>query len=316
MAGAPFNSLLQRTRLRFLNREAKAIVDREGRIVVYLAGRPKDDKTWDANSAEASQALKTAREVCEKDYREDQVKHPRGCYPIMHAGYSHGGGPKASASNSQTWGTTDLQADALRCLTTCRAFKRIAGFASSAFRMAAPRLFAHYVQVLKDIREDRPYLKRPFANSVFPTATFNLGPRAVTLPHRDAANVPYGWCAVTALGDYNPKLGGHIYLWELKMVVEFPPGSTILIPSAVITHGNTPIQEGETRQSFTQYCAGSLMRWHLFGLRSAATLARQDPKLKEKIESNAPERWAQCLGYFSKLDELPADHAAAAAASA
>ncbi|KAI0065025.1 hypothetical protein BV25DRAFT_1799945, partial [Artomyces pyxidatus] len=282
------------------------IVDREGRIVVYLAGRPRGDSSWDSNASEASQALGAAATACKNDYRPSQLKHTRGSYPVMHSGYTWGGGPTAPHNVSRK---TEIQAEAVRSLTTSRSFTRIAGFASTgAFQMAAPRLFTRYDTVLREIRKGRPDLKRPFANSVFPTATFNLGPQAVTLPHRDPANVPYGWCAITALGNFDPKLGGHLYLWELKMVVEFPPGSTILIPSAVITHGNTPIQKWETRQSFTQYFAGALMRWHTYGFRTAASLEAEDPGLKKRLDVEAASRWKLALGYLSKLDELPALH--------
>jgi hypothetical protein len=68
-------------------------------------------------------------------------------------------------------------------------------------------------------------------------------------------------CAVTALGDYNYKLGGHLVLWECKLVLEFPPGATVLLPSACISHSNIPIQANESRYSFTQYSAGSLFRF-------------------------------------------------------
>ncbi|KAJ3886728.1 hypothetical protein GG344DRAFT_69418 [Lentinula edodes] len=41
--------------------------------------------------------------------------------------------------------------------------------------------------------------------------------------------------------------GGHLVLWDLGLVIRFPPGSTILFPSSLITHSTIPIQEGETR---------------------------------------------------------------------
>jgi hypothetical protein len=44
-------------------------------------------------------------------------------------------------------------------------------------------------------------------------------------------------------------------------VIEFPPGCTILIPSACISHSNTGVTEGERRYSFTQYTAGAIFRW-------------------------------------------------------
>jgi hypothetical protein len=79
--------------------------------------------------------------------------------------------------------------------------------------------------------------------------------------HKDQGNLPFGLCAVTPFGSFDPDKGGHIILWELKLIIRFPPGSTVLIPSAIITHGNLPIQHNEERSSFTQYAAGSLFRW-------------------------------------------------------
>jgi hypothetical protein len=104
-------------------------------------------------------------------------------------------------------------------------------------------------------------LQRPFLCSVFPAATFNLGPRTACIPHMDHANLPFGWCAISSLGTFNPALGGHLVLEELRLVVEFPAGSIVLIPSAVVTHSNTPVSMNETRYSFTQYAAGDLFRW-------------------------------------------------------
>jgi len=59
----------------------------------------------------------------------------------------------------------------------------------------------------------------------------------------DFGNLPYGWCAITSLGPFDPKRGGHLVLWDLQLVIEFPPGSTILIPSAVLQHSNIPIHQ-------------------------------------------------------------------------
>ena len=70
-----------------------------------------------------------------------------------------------------------------------------------------------------------------------------------------------GWCCITALGDFDPTKGGHLVLWDLKLVIEFPPGSTVLLPSAAIAHSNTAIDCREMRCSFTQFTAGGLFRW-------------------------------------------------------
>jgi hypothetical protein len=48
---------------------------------------------------------------------------------------------------------------------------------------------------------------------------------------------------------------------NLGLVIDFPPGSTMLIPSANIRLSNTTIEASETRYSFPQHATGGLFRW-------------------------------------------------------
>ncbi|KAJ7355228.1 hypothetical protein DFH08DRAFT_690522, partial [Mycena albidolilacea] len=111
-------------------------------------------------------------------------------------------------------------------------------------------------------------VRHNFPGSVFATCTFNFGPQTICTPHLDFANLAWGWCSITTLGDFDPDLGGHLILWDLRMVIRFPPGSTILIPSALIHHSNVPIQAHEYCSSFVQYTAGGLFRWVCNGFRT------------------------------------------------
>lgn len=119
-------------------------------------------------------------------------------------------------------------------------------------------------------------------------------------------------CAIQALGDFDPRLGGHLILWEIKKVVEFPPGSLVLIPSATITHSNTPIQPGETRTSFTQFCAGALFRFVDNGFRTEAALRKEDPVGYQCMLIQKQERWEMGLGLLSRLGDLVKSVAAVA----
>jgi hypothetical protein len=104
-------------------------------------------------------------------------------------------------------------------------------------------------------------LRRNWPTTPWACATFNCGRQTVCLKHADYANLAYGWCAITSLGEFDYEKGGHLILWDLELVIEFPPGSTIMVPSSVIHHSNTRIQPNERRYSFTQYSAGGLFRW-------------------------------------------------------
>ncbi|KAF4584794.1 hypothetical protein EYR38_002025 [Pleurotus pulmonarius] len=150
---------------------------------------------------------------------------------------------------------------ALEALMDDEAFRRIVGFQASLFRSFAPELAKEYDDMLEKLKKAHPELERNYPNNDFSTLTINFGPQTVSLPHKDFKNLSYGLCAITALGDFDPDAGGHLVLWDLRVVIRFPPGSTLLIPSALIRHSNTSIGAGERRYSVAQYSAGGLFRW-------------------------------------------------------
>lgn len=170
----------------------------------------------------------------------------------------------------------------------------------------APQVFSLLQTGLEALLAWNPDLERNFKKSVFAAATFNFGPRTVTFPHTDPANLAWGWCAITALGNFNPDLGGHLVLWDLGLVIRFPPGSTILIPSAVLRHSNTSIGENETRYSFTQYSAGHLFRFVYNGCRSDKVFdAEATPAEKLRRDEDRKSRWKEGLDTFRKVEEEP-----------
>ena len=149
-----------------------------------------------------------------------------------------------------------------------------------------------------------PYLPRNFEGGVFAAAAFNFGRKAWTYKHRDFLNWPFGWCAITALGEFNPSRSGQLILWELKLVIDFPHGSTILIPSAVITHSNTPVVKGDVRTSFTQYTAGGIFRWVSNGCMTEAELAACHPERYAKMEAEKDSIYLERIKLYSTIDEI------------
>jgi hypothetical protein len=125
-----------------------------------------------------------------------------------------------------------------------------------------------------------------------------------TFKHRDVLNLAFGWCAVQALGHFNPKMGGHLVLWDLKLVIEFPPGALILLPSATVAHSNIPVQQGEERASFTQFSASGIFRYVDNGCQTVKELAENDPKEYEHLMALRAARWEEGLSLLSTMDEL------------
>ena len=125
----------------------------------------------------------------------------------------------------------------------------------------APDLCNFVMRTLRSVKDSDPTLVFPYEDYPFAGFTFNIGPTACTKPHKDPHDLPWGWCSVTSLGSFDHTEGGHLVLWDLNMAIEFPPYSTIFIPSAIITHSNTAIGVTERRSSVTQYNATGLFRW-------------------------------------------------------
>ncbi|KAJ7794248.1 hypothetical protein B0H14DRAFT_2392650, partial [Mycena olivaceomarginata] len=98
--------------------------------------------------------------------------------------------------------------------------------------------------------------------------TANLGPVSVSPPHTNTAKKADSMCLIAALGAFDPYQGGHLVCWDYNLLIHFPPGCSVLIPSALVTHSNTPIQAGEDRFSLIQYTAGALFCWVVNGFCS------------------------------------------------
>jgi hypothetical protein len=175
---------------------------------------------------------------------------------------------------------------------------------SAAFQLWQPRVYKYYSERLEKLYKHMPHLCPIFPRSIYPCATFNFGENVWCYPHRDIMNCPFGFCAITALGRFNPTKGGHIVLWEPKLILEFPDGATILIPSATITHSNIPVQDGDVRVSFTQYCAGGIFRFVDNGFRTQDQLKEDDPEEFELLEGEKDRRWQEGLGLLATMEDV------------
>ncbi|KAJ7017670.1 hypothetical protein C8F04DRAFT_1214960 [Mycena alexandri] len=279
-----------------------------GRVVAILLGQP-DDPDWGRVVKEACKALATARRTAVRlGVWRPGSSHRRGSHFQLGGGVSFGGGQRDTQRPGNLRQTRAMRRLLLKLLQNPD-IRRIAGFQSSGFALYAPKLYKYYRDALKGVFEHHPDLAHLFTNSIFPAATFNCGPDAVSFDHCDFLNLVHGLCPVTSGGKFNHKRGGHMYLKQLRLVIEFPSGASVAIPSGCVDHGNTPIQPGETRHSITQYAAGGLFRWAAYGYQSAKTLSatKEGRAVKAAFDGKPGARWEWAMGLFSKVDELDAD---------
>ncbi|KAF8214426.1 hypothetical protein K438DRAFT_1562812 [Mycena galopus ATCC 62051] len=287
-------------------RRPKLILDCEGRIVAVLLGRPDGDD-WEDVMNEARRVMDRIRACGERQgvFVAKKKLHRCGKFYTLRAGFTKGPGQKKPGNLAHLKDYRRL----LNVILKNRAIRRMAGFQSSGLARYLPKLYRYHTTTMKGLCKRHPELERPFQNSVYPTVTLNLGPDVVTPKHLDMLNNPFSMCAVTAAGNFDHTLGGHIFMKQLKVVCEFPSGSTILLLSGTCAHGNTPIQLGERRYSMTQYAVGALFRWAEYGYQSTESLSGtpDGARQKREIDGEPGARAAWVMGLLSKAHELEKD---------
>ncbi|KAF9064135.1 hypothetical protein BDP27DRAFT_1384813 [Rhodocollybia butyracea] len=151
--------------------------------------------------------------------------------------------------------------------------------------MWAPRLYQYCSSHFKSLLSNDASYVCDFSNSVLAAAVFNFGPQTVCLPHIDYGNLPFLWCWIWALGWFDWMKGGHLVLWDLKLIIKFPPGSLAAIPSG--------------------YSSGGNFRWVDCGFqtedRYKATRTAEEAKVEEVRKVG---RWEMGLSLLCTLDEL------------
>ncbi|KAJ7195686.1 hypothetical protein GGX14DRAFT_376769 [Mycena pura] len=288
--------------IKYLGPATRPIIDDDNRVVGVFAGHEDHPKFKEQVLNPAIIAMEDALASC--SISEERRDHRRGNFASFSTGQSYGGGQVRPGTLINGAINTAI----LLSLLSNSAFTRLAGFATGVFANWSPHLYEYYRINMMAFYRRNPTLKRPFINSIWSACTFNLGPQTCALGHRDFANLAFGWCAITALGNFDYTKGGHLILWDCRLIIEFPPGCTILIPSAAIFHSNIPIAEGERRYSFTQYTAGGIFRWVQHGFQTNKNYQRSLSKAGKRAAFKADaKRWEDGVNLYTYKDEVQID---------
>ncbi|KAJ7861828.1 hypothetical protein B0H14DRAFT_2349798 [Mycena olivaceomarginata] len=217
-------------------------------------------------------------------------------FPTAARGFAFGGGREKvgniKASSAQNTA-------AMEELLNDPSVIRMATYPIPHFQTLCYPIYADYHTTKQTLLQQNPHLHRTFACSPFTTVTANLGPISVSPPHADFGNKADGMCLIGALGDFDADQGGHFVCWDYDLIIRFPPGCSILILSAVVTHSNTPIQDGEERFSLIQYSAGGLFHWVDNGFQSDRSW--RESATAEAIQRREVERKARCATALKKF---------------
>ena len=291
------------------------ITDCLGWVIAVLAPSPSDSSY--VNSTKLAYE-KMKYEAAHANLNSKELLDPkRGDFHALNIGLSYGNGhTHPTYSNGGRYQKIadallgDVHIQRLASYQDCKSrfcdLQYIYSFIFSAiYALWHPQAYQYYKTNLDKLRETYPHLgSHLFPRSILPSAAFNLGNRVVTKKHVDAQNCPFGWCTITALGDFNASKGGHIILWDLGIIVEFPPGACICLPSALITHSNIPISNNEVRMSFTQYCSGEIFRYIENGFRTDKQMEKDDPAILLFRKEVRKTRIEDGYKMFSRMEDL------------
>ncbi|EKM74526.1 hypothetical protein AGABI1DRAFT_47819, partial [Agaricus bisporus var. burnettii JB137-S8] len=177
---------------------------------------------------------------------------------------------------------------------------------AAAMDVFAPNLFRYYQDHIRLLEDNHNYrhLRHNLRNGIYTSKSNNYPPRAYTAPHRDVMNLAFGWCAVFALGNFDATHGGHLVIHNLRITIEFPHASCILLPSSILWHSNVPIASGEQRASLTFYTPGGLFRFidnHFF-VEKELEKAHSDEW--RRLQKEKIERKSYAYDFYSTVQEI------------
>ncbi|KAJ7638253.1 hypothetical protein FB45DRAFT_1023053 [Roridomyces roridus] len=241
------------------------ILNAHRRVIAVLGGRPNDpeyDRATTGAHAMMQERLPHLRLTRER-LRHRRTRHE---FAAVSRGPSYGTGQTEPGELCNNVTNTQITDE----LLAHEFFKCISGFANSLFAMWAPRLYAYYQMQMEKLCTWKS-MRWNFPGCAFAGATFNFGPKTITAPHVDFANLAWGWCFITATRHPFPSWVHRAHSLGARQALKYPNWS----------ERNTEL-----------ICAPD----------SAFDNASADVKAQRAAAEEA--RWEEGVGMFSTLDEL------------
>ncbi|KAJ7107311.1 hypothetical protein C8R43DRAFT_1140287 [Mycena crocata] len=275
-------------------RAAMPLVQKDGTVVGVLGGRPRGTHF----NTEVVRATKILDEVVPQ-VRLSRDEERRGCTHSLTGGIGlvHSDEPVAAPAGK----SVVLDALVFAWLFSEPAIRKVAGYATCLFKFWAVNVHAFFDRALDRYEEYYDGSKRPLETGAFSAATFQLGSNPIW-PVLDY-DLAWGWCALIAFGNYNPHKGGHIILWDLNLLVRFPPGATILIPRALVRYSFVGVAAHETRHCLIQFTPQPVFSFAANGGMSDVNWARFATR-EEHAERAAERDGALSMSLLTKVDDV------------
>ncbi|KAE9401323.1 hypothetical protein BT96DRAFT_818081 [Gymnopus androsaceus JB14] len=232
---------------------------------------------WLSNAVRVDSALENLSRLAR--IPQSQKPNRRGSYVTLPAGCGFGGGRTCPGSYANTAHNAPL----VQAILDRPDVQRVARYVDAGLQAYFPKLHSFYSSLLEHILADSPEIVRMFQGCCYGACHLNLH-NASTVDHEDWYNILFGMCAVYSSGLYDHTRSGHFIAWSLGIVAQFPPACAVYVPSACVTHANTPIASHETRSSIAFFMSAGLARWYHNGYIS-------DKEFKERASVAQLNAW-------------------------
>ncbi|KAE9384970.1 hypothetical protein BT96DRAFT_1007506 [Gymnopus androsaceus JB14] len=168
---------------------------------------------------------------CHLKLPQKLLDHQRGRYATIGVGYGFGGGRIRPGNYVNSVHNSELLQQALATAVV----KRIARYVDCT---------AILTLLLEGLLALFPKLHSLYTSLDRQIVDVN-NPNIHTKYHLDHWNYIGGMCAAFNGGSFDSKRSGHFIAWSLGLVIKFPPGTAIFVPSAAVPHSNMPLAKDE-----------------------------------------------------------------------
>ncbi|KAJ7086889.1 hypothetical protein B0H15DRAFT_801511 [Mycena belliarum] len=246
------------------SRSPRAVVADDSSLVLVLGGRPRNGDWVPLLAPEATGACSEAAQRMVQT--PDEIAS--GAAPTLTGGV--GETFNEDIPPTEHTGGRALNALIFFQLFRSLAVKRLVGYGNLLLQVYCPTAFSALQAEKLAFLEHKRSALYPCDSSVFSSTTFEFGgPHRRTSSNGQPDRFQAGaWSVLHALGNYAPTRGGHVIFWDLGIVVCFPSGSTILIPTGVIHYSFVKVREDEFRYSLLQWAGAGISRWLANGHRT------------------------------------------------
>ncbi|KAJ6454920.1 hypothetical protein C8R47DRAFT_1082910 [Mycena vitilis] len=280
--------------------QPQVFADLHDRIGAVFIGPPVQRARWDKTITEASRIMRIASAHLDRAMLDDDS---------ICSGITYDAGLKRPRSLDRRHNLTNMVV--LAALRYSPAIQEITSFQNAAVQGFAPRLWNETREVIDAVTANDCSLHLPMHQTnegpYQPTAFSEIQYRFSvpdSVPRRELNDEPFAFRAVTAVGQYGVS-EGQLTLWNERVIVEFPPGSTFVFPATLVRYSFTTVEKPGWQMLITQSCAVGLRNHVASGFEERYQRERQFAS-KSKAKAHRMAIAEAGVGLYSTVAELDA----------